>query len=127
MANNRRQTSRSLRKTTSESEVPTISCGKIINWDNGATQKVTVLEVKVTAKFEEEIDICVRLYPNDEIPYLPVGLKVQILDESGNSCMQAKAREADDWIQLEFGCQPQEQFTVEMNLDEEVIRENFVF
>ncbi|WP_168186716.1 DUF1822 family protein [Hydrocoleum sp. CS-953] len=117
---------RSLRKTTSDSEVPTISCGKIINWGSGATQQATVFVVKVTAKFEEEIDICVRLYPVDEILYLPIGLQVQILDESGNYCMEAEARETDDWIQLEFGCKPQEQFTVEMNLGEQVIRENFV-
>ncbi len=117
---------RSLRKATSESEVPTISCGKIINWGSGATHQATVLVVKVTVKFEEEIDICVRLYPVDEILYLPVGLQVQILDESGNYCMEAEARETDDWIQLEFSCQPQEQFTVEMNLGEQVIRENFV-
>ncbi len=112
--------------TTSEAEVPTISCGKIINWGSGATQQVTVLVAKVTAKFEEEINICVRLYPIDEILYLPPGLQVQILDKSGNYCMKAEAREADDWIQLEFGCKPQEQFTVEMNLGEQVIRENFV-
>ncbi|MGD1808562.1 DUF1822 family protein [Dapis sp. BLCC M126] len=119
---------RSLRKATSDSELPSISCGKIINLGGGATQQATILVVKVTAKFEEEdeIDICVRLYPANEIPYLPAGLKVQILDESGNFGMEAEAREADDWIQLEFGCQPQEQFTVEMNLGEQVIRENFV-
>ena len=120
---------RRLTTATSESEVPTISCGKIINWGSGATQQVTVLVVKVTAKFEEEgeeIDICVRLYPVDETLYLPVGLKVQILDESGISAMEAETRETDDWIQLEFGCKPQEQFTVEMNLGEQVIRENFV-
>ncbi|NER08778.1 MAG: DUF1822 family protein, partial [Okeania sp. SIO3C4] len=45
---------------------------------------------------------------------------------SSNSCMEAEAREADDWIQLEFGCRPQEQFTVEMSLNEQIIRENFV-
>lgn len=117
---------RSLKKAASESEVPSISCGKNINWGSGETEQVTVLVVKVTAKYEEEIDICVRLYPINEIPYLPAGLQVQILDKSGNYCMEAEARETDDWIQLEFSCKPQEQFTVEMNLDEQVIRENFV-
>jgi len=114
---------------TSESEVPTISCGKIINWGSGATQRSTVLVVKVTTKFEEEeegIDICVRLYPIDETLYLPPGLQVKILDESGNSAMEAETREKDDWIQLEFGCKIQEQFTIEISLGEQVIRENFV-
>ena len=118
--------SRRLTTATFESEVPTISCGKIINWGTGTTQQATVLVVKVTAKFEEEIDICLRLYPIEEILYLPAGLQVQILDKYGNSCMEAEARETDDWIQLEFSCKPQEQFTVEMNLDEQVIRENFI-
>ena len=110
---------RSLKKAT-------FSCGKIINFGSGATHRSIVLEVKVTAKFEGEIDICVRLYPINEIPYLPPGLQVQILDESGNSAMEAEAREKDDWIELEFGCQPQEKFTVEINLGKQVIRENFV-
>lgn len=103
-----------------------ISCGKIINWGSGVNEKTTELAVKLTDKFEEEIDICVRLSSTNKIPYLPPGLRVQILDESGNSCMEAEAREADDWIQLEFGCKPQEQFSVEMSLNEQIIRENFV-
>ncbi|NET41604.1 DUF1822 family protein [Okeania sp. SIO2B3] len=103
-----------------------ISCGKIINWGSGVNEKSTELAVKLTDNFEEEIDICVRLSTTNKIPYLPAGLRVQILDEFGNSCMEAEAREADDWIQLEFGCKPQEQFTVEMSLNEQIIRENFV-
>ncbi|NEQ40977.1 MAG: DUF1822 family protein [Okeania sp. SIO3I5] len=118
---------RSSRTATSEPEVRTISGGKIINWGSGANQ--TVLVVKVTDKFEEEeekIDICMRLYSVDEIPHLPAGLQIQILDESGNSCTREEAGEEDDWIQLEIGCEPQEQFTLEMSLGEEVIRDNFV-
>lgn len=118
--------SRSLRF---QSDRANISCGKIISWDNGASEQLTVLEVKVMAKLEEEeeeIDICLRLYPGNEILHLPAGLKVQILDESGNYCMEAEARQADDWIQLEFGCQAQEQFTVEISLGEQIVRENFV-
>ncbi|NET24160.1 DUF1822 family protein [Okeania sp. SIO1I7] len=119
-----------------------ISCGKIINWGSGvneqttelavklrgsaANERTTELAVKLTDKFEEEIDICVRLSTTNKIPFLPAGLRVQILDESGNSCMEAEAREADDWIQLEFGCKPQEKFTIEMSLNEQIIRENFV-
>ncbi len=120
---------RSSRTTTSESEVPTISCGKIINWGSGATQRSIVFMVKVTAKFEEEeegIDVCVRLYPADESLYLPPDLQLKILDESGISCMEAETREKDDWIQLEFGCKTKEKFTIEMSLGEQVIRENFV-
>ncbi|NEO56753.1 MAG: DUF1822 family protein [Okeania sp. SIO3B5] len=122
---------RSLRVSNdSISQSPTddlsISCGKIINWGSGVNEQATELAVKLTDKFEEEIDICVRLSTTNKIPFLPAGLRVQILDESGNSCMEAEAREADDWIQLEFGCKPQEQFTVEMSLNEQIIRENFV-
>ncbi len=124
-ANNVRS-SRSLRL---ESDRANISCGKIISWDSEASKQITVLEVKVMAKSEveeEEIDIFLRVYSGNEIIHLPVGLKVQILDESGNYCMEAEAREADDWIQLEFGCQPHEEFTVEMSLGEQIVRENFV-
>ena len=117
---------RSSRKAISEPEVPSISCGKIIHWGSGTTEQVIVLAIKLIAKVEEEIHICVRLYPIDEILYLPVGLRIKILDDSGDSAMEAEARGADDWIQLEFGCQPQEQFTVEMSLGEQIIRENFV-
>lgn len=123
---------RNLRRSltvTSQSEKTedlSISCGKFINWGGGGSEQITVLAVKVIAKSPEEIEVCLRLYPVDEISHLPAGLRVEILDESGNYCMEAEARDADEWIQLEFSCQPQEQFTVEMSLDEEIIRENFV-
>ncbi|MGB3511746.1 MAG: DUF1822 family protein [Microcoleaceae cyanobacterium] len=103
-----------------------INCGKVINWGSGGTEQVTVLAVKLTAKSPEEIEVGLRLYPVDEIAHLPAGLRVEILDESGNSCMEAEARDTDEWIQLEFNCQPQEKFTVEMSLDKQIIRENFV-
>ena len=56
----------------------------------------------------EDVDISLRLYPLEEPETLPQGLQVTVVDQEGTPCMNAQARESDDWIQLDFSCKPQE-------------------
>ena len=112
--------------STPEFPERSISRGKIINWESDETEQAVILVVKVTEKSVEEVDLCLRLYPFGESDRLPPGLQVTLLDESGTSCLEAQTKNADDWIQLDFSCQPEERFSVRIALGETSIAEQFV-
>ncbi|MGF1492464.1 MAG: DUF1822 family protein [Microcoleaceae cyanobacterium] len=86
-----------------------------------------LLAVRVSDRTVEDVDISLRLYPLEEPETLPQGLQVTVVDQEGTPCMNAQARESDDWIQLDFSCKPQEKFSIQMSLGEISITEEFTF
>ncbi|NJK37668.1 MAG: DUF1822 family protein [Oscillatoriales cyanobacterium RM2_1_1] len=85
-----------------------------------------ILTLSVIDRAFEEIDIRLRVCrPDGNIEHLPSGLQIAIIDETGTSQMTATSREADSWMQLEFSCKPQEKFSVQMNLGDQTITEQF--
>jgi hypothetical protein len=72
-----------------------------------------------------ERDIWIRVCSTTEYTYLPVNLEVKILDSAGTAVMQAQARETEA-IQLKFGGQPLEKFSVQMLLGDHSQIETFV-
>jgi hypothetical protein len=80
------------------------------------------------AESDQEMDVRLRVYPTGSDIYLPAGLKLLVLDDSGVSVpdLEATARTADNWIQLEFSGQSQEQFSVKAALGDVSITEHFV-
>ncbi|MEM6755443.1 MAG: DUF1822 family protein, partial [Cyanobacteria bacterium P01_C01_bin.38] len=58
--------------------------------------------------------------------HLPTDLQLTIFDESGNVCMETQSETANDWMQLEFSCEHEEKFTVELKLEETSIHEEFI-
>ncbi|NEO65755.1 MAG: DUF1822 family protein, partial [Moorea sp. SIO4G2] len=52
---------------------------------------VLLLQVHFQPPDTEDIDIFMRLYPAGDSMYLPPDLQVNLLDESGNSCMKTQA------------------------------------
>ncbi len=70
-------------------------------------------------------DILVRLYPTGNNTYLPPGVQMIVLDESGDIFLEAQARRADNWIQLEFRGEPGERFSIKLALAEASITQNF--
>ncbi|MDJ0743639.1 MAG: DUF1822 family protein [Xenococcaceae cyanobacterium MO_167.B27] len=114
---------RSLSNT--DTAVTTISRGKAIAWQVNNTEENIVLVLKITESSSNTIDLCLQLYPDRESNNLPIGLSVKILDEAGETCLSATAKDSDDWIQLEFACQQGEVFKVEMNLAGVTIVEKF--
>ena len=85
-----------------------------------------LLLVQLTPTASEVFDIRLRVYPGEDSIHLPANLQLIIIDEAGNPCMEAQARNADDWIQLEFSCQHEEKFSVKMVLDGTCLTEEFV-
>ena len=101
------------------------SRGKAIEWQADNVGSSLLLTISVGDASTEEVEVNMKLYPREENAYLPAGLQVSLLDESGAVCMNAQAREKDGWIELEFECKPQEEFALKIILNENQIVENF--
>ncbi len=71
-------------------------------------------------------DILFQLYPIGKDPYLPPGVKLIVLDETGEIFLKAQARNADNWIQLQFRGEALESFSVKIALGDASITEYFV-
>ncbi|MEL7039004.1 MAG: DUF1822 family protein [Cyanobacteria bacterium J06592_8] len=101
------------------------SRGKLIEWEKDNLKSSFILAVKVSDQSTEEVDLKIRLYAYEENAYLPAGLEISVLDESGVACMNAQTGETDGWIQLGLGCQPQEEFQLKIVLENQTIIETF--
>ena len=115
---------RSLAK--SDPAVTTVTRGKVIQWQLNSLEPEIILVLKVCQQSDRTIDLCLQLYPGNAGDNLPSGLSVAIFDRDNQSCLSAQAKDSDDWMQLEFGCQPGEQFRVEMGLNGVSAIEKFV-
>ncbi|BAY75230.1 hypothetical protein NIES25_16480 [Nostoc linckia NIES-25] len=85
-----------------------------------------LLLVQLTPTNSEVFDIRLRVYPGDDAIHLPAFLQLIVLDAAGNTSMEAQARSADDWMQLEFSCEHEEKFSVKIVLGETSLIEKFV-
>jgi hypothetical protein len=81
--------------------------------------------LQLTPTNSEVFDIRLRVYPGDNSIHLAPDLQLILLDEAGNTCMEAQAKSADDWMQLEFSCQHEENFSVKFVLGEMSFTEQF--
>lgn len=84
------------------------------------------LMVAVLTKTDRTRGVLLRVYPLRNQQYLPPHLQLVVLDESGNTFLEAEAREQDNCIQLKFSGLPGEQFSVRVALREAKITENFI-
>ncbi|MEY3869604.1 MAG: hypothetical protein RLZZ338_3495 [Cyanobacteriota bacterium] len=84
------------------------------------------LIVNSQQKSDGKRDILVRLYPrNEEQNYLPPAAELIIFDESGEVFLEARSRQADNWIQLEFEGVPGERFSIKVAREEAEFTEDF--
>lgn len=68
----------------------------------------------------------VRIYPSNGQKYLPKNLELLVLENRGDIFEQATSRECDNWIQVEFRGEFQEEFQVKIQLGQGSITEKFV-
>ncbi|MBW4613547.1 MAG: DUF1822 family protein [Desmonostoc vinosum HA7617-LM4] len=100
----------------------TIQRGKVI--DLGEEQSI-VLIIKVTEEPDEILGIIVSVYPTKDA-YLPTGLQVITIDESGETIRESTSGKTSDSIKLEFAVAPQEQFSIVLKLGNIQVRENIL-
>ena len=104
-----------------DSQTSSISRAKVVN-----VGRQIVLLIELTPTNSSVFDIRLRVYPAENAVHLPQYLQLTIFDESGNACMNTQAETANDWMQLEFDCQHEEKFSVELKLGETSITEEFI-
>lgn len=103
-----------------------VSRGKIITLQQGEQQESVILVVKMTDSENDEIDLRLQIYPEQNKEYLPSGLRISIYDETDKLCMEAQTGYTDDGVQLEFSCLPQEGFRLDLTLGDIYLSEQFV-
>ena len=84
-----------------------------------------MLLVGVMPAQKSEMNIWVKLCPQQASTYLPSKLEVVVLDEQDTAVMQAQPRQAE-MIQLKFGGQIGEKFSIKVSLNESSKIESFV-
>jgi hypothetical protein len=126
--------SRALRSTLSNIPEVNQHRGKLIHWQIAGETQIAILAIKLKQTSSEIVDISLAVYPLSLAPdrvniptdNLTPKLQLTVLDELGNVCMSAQTQDTDQWIKLEFSCQRQETFTVQLNWGETIITERFV-
>lgn len=84
------------------------------------------LMVAILSKPEERVAVLLRLYPMGSERYLPAGLQLTGVDESGNVFLDTQARRRDDYIQIKFSAEFGERFSIRISLDNASLTENFI-
>lgn len=92
----------------------------------GTPGQSVALIVALTGESEQEVDITVEVQPPKGQTYLPSNLQLMLLDEDGEAVIDARARSDNKNIQLEFGGEPGDRFSVKVALDNVSVTENFV-
>lgn len=112
------------RSRTSATEEPSISATRV------QVVKFAELDLALLLSCQLENnqtrDILLRLYPVGENTYLPQGVQLIVLDESDDVFLEATARNADNWTQLEFRGEAEEKFTIKIALGIDSLTYSFV-
>lgn len=116
--------------TTEESfanqQPSTTKRAKLIDLGIQLANQPLMLIVEISPEPNVKTSIRLQLHPTGNQGYLPEGVKLTVLDESGEIFLEAQARSADNYIQLQFRGEMQEQFSVAISLGDMSIREYFM-
>jgi hypothetical protein len=85
-----------------------------------------VLVVELIPETDRRRNILLQVHPTGDRTYLPPHLQLTVLDEAGLIFLEAEARSADNYIQLQFSGLPGEQFSVRVALGDTSVVEDFV-
>lgn len=112
------------RSRTSATEEPSISATRvqIVKF----AERGLALLLSCQLENNQVRDILLRLYPVGDNTYLPQGVQLIVLDESDDVFLEATARNADNWIQLEFRGEAEEKFTIKIAVGIDSVTYNFV-
>jgi hypothetical protein len=120
---------RSAESTVFDSEISApggIKRAKLIDLGMQLAGYTVALIVELTPQSHNRRHILLQVHPTGNQIYLPPLLQLTVLDEFGLVFLEAQARSADNYIQLQFSGLPGEQFSVKVALGEASITEDFV-
>jgi hypothetical protein len=119
---------RSAESALLERELPEagVRRAKLINLGVELAGYPVVLVVELIPETEQRRNILLQVHPSGDRVYLPPHLQLTVLDEAGLIFLEAEARSADNYIQLQFRGLPGEQFSVRVALGDTSVAEDFV-
>jgi hypothetical protein len=88
--------------------------------------QAVALAVALVQTVQEQTNILIQVYPSESQAFLPLGLKLMLIDPTGTPLREVIARRADVCIQLKFRGKASEAFGVKIALGRTEITENFV-
>ncbi|MEB3359422.1 MAG: DUF1822 family protein [Synechococcales bacterium] len=102
-----------------------VAHGKLLNLPSQTSgdQLALIVGLMPTATFE--LDVWVKVCPQGDRTHLPPDLELMVLDEQDTVVMQAQSRNTE-MIQLRFGGQPGERFSIRVVLGAMSVTEAFV-
>jgi hypothetical protein len=104
-----------------------ISRGRLIDLGMQLAGHAIALIVTLKQENEQTTGILLRIYPMGDRTLLPRGLRMTLFDELNTNVLEAEARDADNYIQLQFSAKPGAHFSVKVSLDNaSIITERFV-
>lgn len=99
---------------------------KLIDLGIQIVNQPVMLIVEIAPEANGQTSVRLQLHSTGEQIYLPAGIELKVLDTSGSVFLEAQARSADNYLQLHFRGELEEQFSVQVLLDDMSITENFV-
>jgi hypothetical protein len=114
--------------TLIDSEPPDIGItrAKLIDLGMQIAGYSLALIVELRAQSAQRKTIILQVHPTGNQLYLPPLLNLTVLDEFGLIFLEAQARSADNYIQLQFSGLPGEQFSVKVALGDASFIEDFI-
>ena len=112
---------------TNDSEYPDphVRRAKLIDLGMQLAGNSIALVVELRPESECKTSILLQVHPTGSQIFLPPLLQMIVLDETEAVFLEAKARRADNYIQLQFSGTTGERFSVKLALGEVSITENF--
>ena len=92
----------------------------------GALGKAVVVIVTISQQSEQNLEISVEVQPPKGQTYLPPNLQLMVLDEEGETVIDTRSRSDNKTIQLEFGGEPGDRFSVKVALGDVSVTEDFI-
>lgn len=99
---------------------------KLIDLGIQIVDRPVMLVVEITPEANQQTSVRLQLHSTGNQIFLPPGVQLIVLDDSGTVFLEAQARSADNYIQLQFRGDIQERFSVRVSLDDMSITEHFV-
>lgn len=99
--------------------------GKVLNLGVQLAEQPVILVIEIKPAESDRFQILIQVHPASETLYLPPNLRLVILDGQDETFLEAKAREADNFIQLSFRGSVGEAFGARVSLEDAVITEYF--
>lgn len=103
-----------------------VSRAKLIDLGIQLAGYPVALVVKLQPESERKTHILLQVHPTGGQKYLPPLLQLTVLDEFGSVFLEAQARRADNYLQLQFSGLPEEPFSVKVALGDASVTEDFV-